>query len=84
MKFTCLQENVDRIWKELPVLIVSGAEDGVGDYGMGVQKVTEMFQKAGIHDLKMVLYEGDRHEILNELDREKVYEDILDWMEMRI
>lgn len=84
VKFTCLQENVDRIWKELPVLIVSGAEDGVGDYGMGVQKVTEMFQKAGIHDLKMVLYEGDRHEILNELDREKVYEDILDWMEMRI
>ena len=29
----------------------------------------------------MKLYENDRHEILNELDRQDVYEDILKWFE---
>lgn len=84
VKYCCLQENADRIRKKLPILLVSGADDGVGDYGRGVRKVREIYQRAGIEDLQMVLYENDRHEILNELDREKVYEDLLDWMQARI
>ncbi len=84
VKHSCLQENADRIWKKLPMLLVSGADDGVGDYGEGVRKVRDLYQKAGIEDLKMVLYENDRHEILNEVDRDKVYKDLLDWMEARM
>lgn len=84
VRYCCLQENADRIPKNLPMLLVSGADDGVGGYGKGVRKVMEMYQKAGIRDLKMVLYENDRHEILNELDRGRVYADLLDWMETRM
>ena len=36
--------------------------------------------KAGIREVSMKLYPSDRHEILNELDREKVYEDIYGWL----
>ena len=43
-----------------------------------------MYKKAGIRDLKMILYENDRHEILNEVDRDQVYADLLDWMEKRM
>ena len=79
-----MQTGSDRIRKNLPLLLVSGADDGVGDYGKGVKKVWEMYKKAGIRDLKMILYENDRHEILNEVDRDQVYADLLDWMEKRM
>lgn len=82
--FSCRQENVDRVPKDLPVLVVSGAEDSVGGYGEGVKKVTDMFRAAGVRDVEMVLYEGDRHEILNELDRDRVFADLLAWMEARM
>ena len=84
VKHSCLPQNADRIHKNLPLLLVSGADDGVGDYGKGVKKVWEMYKKAGIRDLKMILYENDRHEILNEVDRDQVYADLLDWMEKRM
>lgn len=84
VKHSCRQENADRIRKKLPLLLVSGADDVVGDYGKGVKKAREMYRKAGIEDLKMVLYKNDRHEILNELDRDKVFADLLGWMEARM
>jgi alpha-beta hydrolase superfamily lysophospholipase len=70
---------VARIPKDLPMLLVSGAEDPIGQYGKGVEQAYKLYEKAGIEDLKMKLYEGDRHEILNELDREQVYEDLYNW-----
>jgi alpha-beta hydrolase superfamily lysophospholipase len=80
----CDQENVNRYPKELPVFIVSGADDPVGDLGTGVKKVYDMFQTAGMEDVTYQLYDTDRHEILNELDRERVYSDILAWMNVRL
>ena len=62
---------------KLPILIVSGAEDPVGTYGEGVKKVYEMLKVTGHEDVEMKLYEGDRHEILNELDRDTVAADII-------
>ena len=79
-KFDAQQKNVEKMPKELPVLLVSGAEDPVGALGEGVKKVYASFRKAGLSDVSMKLYEGDRHEILNELDRTEVYSDLLKWM----
>ena len=81
VSYTCRQQNVSLIPASLPVLIVSGADDPVGDAGEGVKKVEAMMKTAGIRDLTCKLYENDRHEILNELDRETVFQDLLDWME---
>lgn len=74
------QNNIDKIPKDLPILLVSGEDDPVGDLGEGVKKVYQKFQKAGIKDVVCRLYKNDRHEILNETDREVVYEDILLWL----
>lgn len=74
------KKTVARIPKDLPMLLVSGAEDPIGQYGKGVEQAYKLYEKAGIEDLKMKLYEGDRHEILNELDREQVYEDLYGWL----
>jgi alpha-beta hydrolase superfamily lysophospholipase len=72
--------NIEKIRKDLPVLFVSGANDPVGSLGKGVKKAYEKFQKAGLKDVTMRLYEGDRHEILQEMDREKVFSDLYQWM----
>lgn len=82
--FVCHQENVDRVPKELPVLIVSGDDDPVGENGKGVRILGTMFRRAGVKDLQLKLYKGYRHEILNEVGKEQVYSDLWKWMKKRI
>ena len=76
--------NVQKVPKKLPLFLVSGKDDPVGDCGVGVKKVYDMYKEAGLLDITYCLYENDRHEILNETDRDKVYADILSWMRVRI
>lgn len=77
------KESIYIIPKQLPILFAAGAEDPVGGFGKGVRKVYEKYKAAGIQDIGLRLYAGDRHELLNETDREQVYEDLLEWMEER-
>lgn len=81
---SCSEESIAKLPKDLPVFIVSGQDDPVGDLGVGVKKVYDLYQAAGMTDVTWQLYENDRHEILNETDKEKVYKDILSWMNVRI
>ena len=60
------------IRKDIPVMVISGDADPVGNYGKGVRKVAAMYRKAGIEDVRLVLFPDDRHEILNETDRDVV------------
>ncbi len=74
-------ENVDAIPKGLPIIFLSGEEDPVGNYGKGVEEAARIYKEAGIRDVSVKIYPGDRHEILNELDREDVYRDIFSWIQ---
>jgi len=74
------QEKKGMFRKDLPLLLVAGQDDPVGNYGENVDKLYQFYQKRGIQHVQMKLYKDDRHEILNELDREVVYEDILNWI----
>ncbi|MHB1154798.1 MAG: alpha/beta fold hydrolase [Eubacteriales bacterium] len=69
--------------KGLPIFIISGTDDSLGDYGKGVQQVCDRLQDAEVYDLSLKLYPGLRHEVLNEPERETVYSDIFDWI-MRV
>lgn len=73
-------ENLEKVPKELPVFMVSGEDDPVGDYGVGVKKAFASLQEAGLENMQLKLYEKDRHEILNEDDRDVVMQDIYDWI----
>ena len=81
MKVLTRKDSIARIPKELPILFVSGEDDPVGAFGKGVIKVYEKYKSAGIHNLSIHLYKGDRHEILNEVNRKDVYEDLRRWIE---
>ena len=66
--------------KDLPILLVSGREDPVGDFGTGVETVCTKLQGAG-HPVTCRLYDGYRHEILNDASHDRVVADILDFLQ---
>ena len=68
-----------KINKTKPILLVSGTEDPVGDYGAGVKKVYNLLRAAGAN-VQIKLYEDCRHEILNDSCREQVIGDILNFI----
>ena len=61
-------------------MLFRSAEDPVGGYGEGVKEVYAQFEKLGMQNISMKLYENDRHEILNENDRQDVFQDIFEWI----
>jgi alpha-beta hydrolase superfamily lysophospholipase len=77
------KKNIKMIPKDLPIFLVSGDEDPVGNYGKSVRKIYRQYKKSGIKDISIKLYQGDRHEILNELDKFDIYNDILRWIDER-
>lgn len=70
--------------KDLPILLVSGTDDPVGDYGAGVREVYAMLGDAGVHDLTCQIYEGGRHEMHNETNSREVFEMELEWLDSRL
>lgn len=84
VNFSCNSQNAAKLPKKLPLFLVSGEQDPVGGLGKGVKEAYDMYENAGMRDLTYKLYVNDRHEILNETDREKVYADLLAWMNVRI
>lgn len=62
-----------KVSKVLPMLIISGAQDPVGSYGKGIRRIEKLYKDAGLYDVRVKLFDKDRHEILNELDKSDVY-----------
>ena len=84
MKVLTRKSSVKKIPKNLPVFFVAGDKDPVGGFGKDVKKVYEKYLSAGIQDVQLKLYKNDRHEILNEVDRQQVYEDLYHWLSQKI
>lgn len=78
------QSNIDKMDPNCPIFFLSGDNDPVGENGKGVERAYKAFCKAGIRDIYMKLYPGGRHEMLNEINREEVYKDVLKWINSKI
>ncbi|MBQ7956005.1 MAG: alpha/beta hydrolase [Lachnospiraceae bacterium] len=74
------KEYIEQIPKELPVFIIAGTKDPIGEYGKAVKKVYEGMKTANIQDVTLKLYEESRHEILNDIEKETVKNDIYHWI----
>jgi len=74
------RENLEKVPKTLPVFMVAGGDDPVGEYGEGVKRAFASLKDVGLTNIQMKLYEKDRHELLNEVDRDVVMQDIYDWI----
>ena len=78
------RKNLEKMPKDLPILVTSGDEDPVGNYGEAVKQVYESYKELGIKDVTLRMYPGCRHEILNETEKDQVYEDIRTWIELHM
>lgn len=87
MKGICFIEqpgNLSAMRKDLPVFFIAGGDDPVGNYGKGVRQSAAAFRKAGMTDVSVRIYPLGRHEILNEINREEIYEDVVQWIDQVI
>lgn len=73
-------KNLAAMRKDLPVFFIAGGDDPVGSYGKGVRKSADAFRKAGLTDVSLRIYPLGRHEILNEINKDEVYQDVLRWI----
>lgn len=77
-------ESLAAMNKDLPVFFIAGGDDPVGNYGSGVRKAAEAFRKAGMKKVSTRIYPLCRHEILNEINKDEIYEDVADWIEQQL
>lgn len=84
LKITHKEENLKKIPKNLPILIFSGDADPVGRYGKGVDNLINLYKSLGIKNLHYKIYKDGRHEMLNEINNEEVFEDIINWLNLVI
>ena len=84
VKFITNKKNLTAMNKDMPVYFISGDMDPVGECGKGVQKAYNNFLEAGMKDVSIKLYPGGRHEMLNEINKDEVYTDILAWLDSEI
>lgn len=68
-----------RIATTLPVLVIQGEQDPVGENLAGTRRLVERYQALGLTRVETRYYVGARHELLNETNREEVTADVLDW-----
>jgi len=68
------------IRKDLPLLITSGTDDPLAGGGQLIELLAQRYRDAGLDDVAVTLYNGARHEILNETNRDEVTSDIINWL----
>ena len=72
-------KNINKIPSSLPVFFIWGSDDPVGSYGSTIKNLIEIYKSNGLK-VNFKEYPGDRHEILNENDKETVEKDIIEWI----
>ncbi|WP_297636716.1 alpha/beta hydrolase [uncultured Clostridium sp.] len=73
-------DNLKTLRKDLPIFIISGDKDPVGNYGKGTSNLHSFYNELGMQNVTLKLYENGRHEILNEINRKDVYNDIYNFL----
>ncbi|WP_454054034.1 alpha/beta hydrolase [Clostridium sp. Marseille-Q7071] len=84
LKIIHKEENLNKIPKNLPILIFSGDADPVGRYQKGVENLINLYKRLGIKNLHYKIYKDGRHEMLNEINKDEVFEDIINWLNLVI
>ncbi len=79
-----LPEHLENMRKDLPVFFIAGGDDPVGSYGKGIHQAASAFRNVGMTDVSVRIYPLCRHEILNEINKEEIFEDVVQWIEKKV
>lgn len=75
-----IRSTLQKIPIDLPIFIISGTADPVGNNGKGVSRVEDMLRSCDLQHVSLKLYKDARHELLNEINKKIVYTDIATWI----
>jgi len=75
--------NLQKIKTELPILLFGGDKDPVGNMGKGLPKLEEKLRQSGHKSVTTHLYKDGRHEMLNEINRSDVFQDVISWLKQQ-
>ena len=81
--FTMITRPSKRIPSELPLLVMVGSEDSVGGERSAKALLEDYVRRAHLVDATLIVYEGARHELFNEINREEVRADLIRWLDER-
>jgi alpha-beta hydrolase superfamily lysophospholipase len=70
-----------RIPKGLPIYVIAGSNDPVGGNSKSVRELLDAYRAAGLERMTYRFYEGARHELFNETNRDEVTRDLIQWLE---
>jgi len=78
------KQNLGRISNVIPFYLLAGSEDPAGKMGEGTRLLAKLLQEEGVTDCDVKLYEGGRHEMLNEINRDEVTKGLIQWLERQM
>lgn len=76
-KWAAVKRNIAKTRKDIPLLLLTGEKDPVGGYGSQISRLHSLYKKLGFTNTTLTIYPEARHELLNELNVEDVYNDII-------
>ena len=87
--FNLMESALNKNWantiaKDFPMLFISGKNDPIGNMGKGIDKIVNRLNEQGFTAVEVKLYPHMRHEPLHELEKQLVYQDILEWMNSQL
>ena len=74
------KENLKQLPKDIPVYAFAGDKDPVGLQGKGFLQLVQNWENAGVKNITYKLYKDGRHEMLNEINRQEVMQDLVSWI----
>ena len=78
------KDELSKLDKSLPILVVSGTQDHVGNYGKGAARLARSLTQAGIQSVYLRFYEDARHDLLWEESRTETMYDILEFLKLAV
>lgn len=75
--------QIAKIRKDLPIHMLAGCKDPCSDNGKAVERLHDRLKKSGIQDITLTIHKENRHEALNELNRDEVMQEFVDWLDER-
>ncbi len=84
MSLSSSDKTYKNISKDIPIYIFSGENDPVGDFGKTPLVVFNKYKEAGVKDVCIKIYKDARHEMINEINKDEVYSNVLNWINNKV
>lgn len=79
-----LPQNQARIRKDLPIYVFAGGDDQMSEKAKGVRQLLGAYERAGLSRVTHDIYEGARHEVLNETNRDEITKNLVTWLRANV